>query len=362
MGVKLQDLIHPEPVDFSKLACRIIAIDAPNIIMGLFNFALKTPQSESTPLITDRTQRAISHLYGILYRVTFYYSKKIFPIFCFDGRDSPLKRLITKDRLADFRFTKLRYKKAMEQDDRSLAKKISLSSEYLWPNILDESRALLGAIGVPYIDSPASAESQCAELVKRGIAHYSNSHDLDSLLFGCPRVIQNLSKSLKRKQQNRWLYTKIVPREISLKKSLQSMNLSQFQLIDLALLIGSDYFKGIEGIGPKKALELIKRHHTLERVLSKERHQYDFSSLSSERIQEVRKIFLFPEVIHHPDSLHLHWNFPNLSRLFSLLCEDHNLNRERVEKNVRELIGQYQRCKIYFSTPRKVQTSLHSYF
>ena len=78
MGVKLHDLIIRNKLDFSDLAGTIIAIDAPNIIMGLFNFARKNSDGSPAGLIIDRTQRPISHLYGLLYRVNFYYSKKIF--------------------------------------------------------------------------------------------------------------------------------------------------------------------------------------------------------------------------------------------------------------------------------------------
>ena len=92
MEVKLQDLVIRNAIDFPKLAGKIITVDAPNIVMSLFNFALKNPDGSPAEFILDRTQRPISHLYGLLYRINFYYSKKIFPIFCFDGLDSELKK------------------------------------------------------------------------------------------------------------------------------------------------------------------------------------------------------------------------------------------------------------------------------
>ena len=211
MGVKLQDIVHRNKIEITKLAGRIIAVDAPNIIMGLFNFARKNPDGSHAGLILDRTQRPISHLYGLLYRTNFYYSKKIFPIFCFDGLDSELKKIKTKDRLNDFRFTQKLYNSAYQSGDRQLVRQIAMSREYLWPNIIKESKQLLGALGVPYLNAPASAESQCAQLVKDKIAHISNSQDFDSLLFGCPRIIQNLSKSLRRKVQGKWRYEKVIP-------------------------------------------------------------------------------------------------------------------------------------------------------
>ena len=91
MGVKIQELVQKKIVEFTQLS-GIIAIDAPNIILGLVNYSSKNGNSN---YMLDRTQRVFSHLYGLMYRISFYYSKGIFPIFCFDGRDSELKRIIT---------------------------------------------------------------------------------------------------------------------------------------------------------------------------------------------------------------------------------------------------------------------------
>jgi flap endonuclease-1 len=355
MGVKLQDLVVRIPLDFPKLAGKIIAVDAPNVVMSLFNFARKNPDGSRAGLILDRTQRPISHLYGILFRINFFYSKKIFPIFCFDGLDSELKKLKTKDRLNDFIFTKKLYESTLRSGNRESAKKIALSKEYLWPNIIEESKQLLGALGVPYISSPASAESQCAQLVKDKIAHYSNSQDFDSLLFGCPRQVQNVSKSLRRKVQGRWKYQKVVPVVINLKENLKRLGIDQFQLVDVGILIGNDYFPGIGKIGPKHAYKFVKNQKSLEKVIRQEKDNYDFSSLSRDR-----KIFLLPEVItRYPN---LNWSLPNENKTLSLLCEEHYLNKERVQNNLAKLLANFDKCREYFekqkTNPQVVQKTL----
>ncbi len=360
MGVKLQNLIEKKKIEFSHLVGKIIAVDAPNIIMGMLNFSYRNKIYSSSSLMTDRTQRAISHLYGILFRINFYYSKNIFPIFCFDGRDSELKRTITKDYLNDFRFTKKWYLQAIKSGDRDLARQISLGKEFLWPNIISESKQLLGALGIPYIESPASAESQCAQLVKDRIANYSNSQDFDSLLFGCPKVILNLSKSLKRKVQGKWTYKKIEPLTINLTENLERLEIDQFQLVDIGLLVGTDYFSGIKGIGPKTALSLIKKHNSLEKIVSQEKNKYDFNLLTPEIIKKIRKIFLLPEVNNSLGTLY--WNPPNNSQVITLLCEDHNLNRDKVENNTEKLVKNYEKCRIFFlnskNRPSSVQITL----
>ena len=362
MGVKLQNLVIRKAIEYSKLAGKIIAVDAPNVIMSLFNFARKNPDGSQAGLILDRTQRPISHLYGLLFRTNFFYSKKIFPIFCFDGLDSNLKKLKTKDRLNDFLFTEKLYRSLIQSGNRENAKQIALSKEYMWPNIVKESKQLLGALGVPYISAPASAESQCAQLVKNRVAHYSNSQDYDSLLFGCPQTLQNLSKSLRRKVHGLWKYQKITPVKIDLNENLKRLEIDQFQLVDMALLIGTDYFPGIKNIGPKNAYKFIKKHRSIENVIIEEKGNYDFFPLSSEVIAKVRRIFLLPEVLmEYPN---LSWNFPSEQQTLNLLCEDHHLNRERVETNFKKLSTNYEKCQTFFSNklrnPRKKQVTFDS--
>jgi flap endonuclease-1 len=360
MGVKLQNIIVRKNIDYQNLAGKIIAVDAPNIIMGLFNFARKNPDGTPVGLIMDRTQRPISHLYGLLYRINHYYAKKIFPIFCFDGKVSELKRLITKDQLKDFIFTQKWYESAIKNGNKELARQIASSKEYMWQNIMNESKHLLGALGVPYIESPASAESQCAHLVKKRIANYSVSQDFDSILFGCPHMIQNLSKSLRRKVQGRWQYQKIQPVKINLNKNLTNLGISIFQLIDIAILIGTDYFPGIHGIGPKKALTLIRKYKGLESVISNEKKNYDLTQLTPEIIKEVRKILLFPPVNENIENLY--WNHPNISRTMSLMCEEHYLDKERVENSMEKFEKNYEKCREFFleerKRPQKVQITL----
>jgi flap endonuclease-1 len=360
MGVKLQNIIVRKNIEYQDLAGKIIAIDAPNIIMGLFNFARKNDDGTNSGLILDRTQRPISHLYGLLYRVNHFYHKKIFPIFCFDGRVSELKRIITKDQLKDFIFTQKWYESAIRDGNKELAKEIALSREYMWQNIIKESKQLLGALGVPYVESPASAESQCAYLVMQGIANFSNSQDFDSLLFGCPFVIQNLSKSLRRKIQGRWQYQKIHPVKIDLKKNLHNLGISIFQLVDIAILIGTDYFPGISGIGPKKALTLIRKYQGLESVIVNEKKNYNFNALTPELIKKVRKVILVPEVNTRFDNII--WNHPNKEGALSLMCEEHHLDKERVLNNLGKLGRNYEKCRKFFTVskqiPRKIQLTL----
>ena len=343
MGVKLKDIIVRKKISPQDMQEKVIAVDAPNIIMGLFNFSRKNQDGSLAGLLLDSTQRPIGHLYGLLYRINFFYTKGILPIFCFDGRESNLKRVISKDQLKDFIFAEKWYKNAIQTGNDNLARQIALSKDYLWYNVIKESKEILGAMGVPYINSPSSAEAQCAHLVKQKIANYSNSQDFDSLLYRCPFIVQNLSKLLKRKVQGRWIYKRIEPVLIDLKKNLTNLRITIFHLIDIALLVGTDFFPGVSGIGAKKGLTFIRKYNSLENVIKNEKNNYDFSQLSERVIERVRSIFLFPDV--HEQVSRIYWNIPDKSRIFSLLCEDHHLDSKRVKNNLNKLAASYETCR-----------------
>jgi flap endonuclease-1 len=247
--------------------------------------------------------------------------------------------------LNDFRFTEKWYRQAVASGDKPLAKRIALSREYMWQNILNESKHLLGSLGVPYMEAPASAESQCAQLVIDKIAYYSNSQDYDSLLFGCPRMLQNLTKSLSRKIQGRWVYQKITPYEINLKETLSELHIDQFQLVDMGILIGTDYFEGISNIGPKTALKLIKQHKNIESVLHQFKGKYEVSALNQELLKRVRRIFLFPEVRKLSNFT---WNYPNEARVRELYFEEHNLDKGRMENNLEKFTMNFEKCRTFF--------------
>jgi flap endonuclease-1 len=151
---------------------------------------------------------------------------------------------------------------------------------------------------------------------------------------------------MRRKVQGKWKYEKIVPLEIDLQKNLKKLEISQFQLVDLSLLIGTDYFPGIKGIGPMKALKYVKKYKQIEEVVLHLGEKYDIENLTPEIIRKVRKIFLFPEV--NTSIKEYYWNLPNQPRVLKLLCKNHYLNKERVTTNLQKFISNYHKCRDFF--------------
>jgi len=123
----------------------------------------------------------------------------------------------------------------------------------------EECKRLLRLMGVPVVDAPCEAEAQCAELVKAGAVYAAATEDMDSLTFGTPRVVRNLMAPASAKKD---------PTEYDLAVALRDLGLTHAQFVDVCILCGCDYAGTLKGVGPTRALALIKELGSIEAVLA----------------------------------------------------------------------------------------------
>src|SRR5206468_10263933 len=109
--------------------------------------------------------------------------------------------------------------------------------------------------------------AQAAHMTRKGDAWATASQDYDAFLFGSPILVRNLALSGKRKLPRKAAYVDVTPEQAELAGTLAALGVTREQLVDLAILIGTDFNGGIKGIGPKKALALIRKHANLESIL-----------------------------------------------------------------------------------------------
>jgi flap endonuclease-1 len=191
--------------------------------------------------------------------------------------------------------------------------------------MIQQSKQLLTALGIPYVQSHSEGESQASYMVKKGDAYAVGSQDYDCLLVGSPRLVRNLTSADRRKLPGKEAYAKIYPKLIRLEPNLASMDINQKQLVDMAILIGTDFNEGVKGIGPKKSLVLIKKTGDIEKALESIKLK---DKPSSDTIQQIQKIFLEPDVT---DDYSLKWSVPDKEAVLSILCDRHQFTKERVE-------------------------------
>jgi len=317
MGVNLGDLVPVDAVSLQDLNGRTVAIDAYNAI---YQFLSVIRQPDGTPL-KDGRGRITSHLSGLLYRNVNLIEAGILPAYVFDGIPSERKSETIAERGERRARAEREWTEAADKGDMRTAFSKAIQSSRITNEIVESSRILLTYLGIPVVQAPGEGEAQAAYMAIKGDVWAASSQDFDSLLFGAPRLVRNLTLAGRRKMPGRNAYRIISPELVSLKNVLDHLGLTREQLIDMCILIGTDYNKGISGIGPKKAHGLLLKHGRLEAVFEQRGEAID-------GYQEIRGLFLRYE---KKDEYDLDWKPAQREKSIAFLCEEHDFSRERVE-------------------------------
>ncbi|MGC8816616.1 MAG: flap endonuclease-1 [Candidatus Hadarchaeum sp.] len=325
MGVQLGDLVSKERVELESLRGRIVAIDALNF---LYQF-LSIIRQRDGELLRDSRGRITSHLSGIFYRTANFIEVGIRPIYVFDGKPPALKRLTVEQRQMVRVEAEREWKKALEEGRTQDARKFAQRAGRLDAAMIKQTQELLSRMGVPWVQAPGEGEAQAALMVQRGDAWAAASQDFDSLLFGAPRLVRNLAITGRRKLPGKDAFTEVYPEIIELGRVLAELGITREQLVDIGILVGTDYNEGIKGIGPKKALELVKKYGSMAEIVKTELgKKFEVDPL------EVREIFLRPEVT---TDYRLVWGDPDPEAIKKFLCDEFDFSEERVLSGIDKL-------------------------
>ncbi|MEM3051187.1 MAG: flap endonuclease-1 [Candidatus Bathyarchaeia archaeon] len=326
MGVNLRDLAPKTVVRLEDLSGKKIAIDAYN---ALYQFLAIIRQPDGTPL-KDHTGKVTSHLSGLFYRTSNLLELGIKPIYVFDGTPPVLKEVEIKRRAKAKEEATIKYEQALAQGRVEEARMYAQATSRLHDYMMEDSKRLLTLMGIPWIQAPSEGEAQAAHLTKRGDADYCASQDYDSLLFGAPKLIRNVTISGRRKLPSKNVYIDVVPEVIRLDDVLKECGITYEQLIDVGILIGTDFNPdGIKGLGPKTALKLIKEHGTLEKALPHIKNaEFPHSP------EKIREIFLQPKV---RDDYTLKWQQPDVEGIVAFLVGEKDFAEDRVRKALEKI-------------------------
>lgn len=319
MGIQLSNIAKGKEITIEELFDKKIAIDAYN---WLYQFLSIIRQFDGEPL-KDSKGRVTSHLSGLFYRTVKLMDAGVRPIYVFDGEPPEFKR-VTNQLRRDVRAEAAKdWKEALENQDYEAARKHAQRAVTVNDEIIEGSMKLLDAMGVPYLTAPSEGEAMCAYMAARGDVFAAATQDYDSLPFGAPRLIRNLSITGKKK-------TKVInPEIIMLNDLLENLEITREQLIIIGILVGTDYNPGgVSGYGPKKALELVKEKKTLNKVM--EGLVWSFDIMPQE-------IFNFFENPPHSD-YEIKFGQINMEKLKKFMCDDHEFSEERIENSVKKIM------------------------
>ena len=325
MGLNLKDLVVREKTSLEAFSTKIIAIDAYNAIYQ-FLASIRGPDGLQ---LSDSEGRITSHLSGLLYRNVNFLSLGIKPVYVFDGKPPSLKTAEIERRKQIKKDATIKYEKAIADGNMEDARKYAQQTTSMKDGMVKESKQLLTCFGIPFIDATSEGEATAAHLTNTGQAYASASQDFDSILFGAKKLVRNFTNSGRRKLPSRNTYIEIVPEIIDTKKTLVELKLTQEQIVDVGILIGTDFNpNGFERIGPKTALKMIREHSKLENIPQIQ------DQLSKIDFQQIRKIFLEPEV---KEVSEIKFEPVNYDGIIEYLVESRSFSRDRVQTSLNRL-------------------------
>ena len=325
MGLNLKDLVIREKTTLEAFSNKIIAIDAYNAIYQ-FLASIRGPDGLQ---LTDSEGRITSHLSGLLYRNVNFLSLGIKPVYVFDGKPPSLKTAEIERRKQIKKDATVKYEKAISEGNLEDARKYAQQTTSMKDGMVNESKEFLTYFGIPFIEAPSEGEATAAHLTNTGQAYASASQDYDSILCGAKRLVRNFTSSGRRKIPNRNTYIDIVPEIIETKKTLESIKMSREELIDIGILIGTDFNpNGFERIGPKTALKLIKQHKRLEDIPQIQ------EQLNEIKFEQIRKIFLNPEVANVDE---IKFNEVDYEGIVNYLVKERSFSEDRIQSTLNRL-------------------------
>ncbi|MDK2890358.1 MAG: flap endonuclease [Methanoculleus sp.] len=313
MGVAIRDILADckETLTWDDLS-GIAAVDAHN---ALYQFLSIIRQPDGTPLMNG-TGRITSHLSGILFRTANFLERGIKPVFVFDGKPPEFKQETINERREVRARADDAWKAALREGDMEEAYKQASASARIDSHTIESSRELLGLLGIPWIQAPSEGEAQAAHMARRGMVTYAVSQDYDSLLFGSPVLVRNLTVSGRRKTRGRTIT--VNPERIVLSSLLDRLGVTREQLVEIGILVGTDFNPGVRGIGGKTALKVV-RNGDFESVIAEKSPEFDPGP--------IRDFFLDPPVT---DDYALEWGAPDVEGVAEMLCGRYDFSEERV--------------------------------
>ncbi len=317
MGVQFGALIKGKELDMAELKNKKIAIDAFNT---LFQFLTTIRDRETGEPLKDSQGRVTSHLSGLFYRTAKFIEAGIKPIYVFDG-PKPSFKYVSAERAQIREAARIRWKEHMERGETEQGFKAAKMSATINQEMIDAAKKLLEYMGVPVVQAPSEGEAQCAVMCKEGLVWAAASQDWDSVLFGSPRLIRNMSITGKRRVPKTGAMYELKPELVDSKEAFAALGLTREQMIVMAMLMGTDFNEGVEKYGPKRSLELVKKEKTKD-IISKfnlPEHVYEF--------------FLNPPYV----KADIEAKDMQPDKIIKMMVGEHEFSQERIEKVIENL-------------------------
>ena len=330
MGLDISGIVKAKPCQLKDFKGKAIAIDGYN---SLYQFLSSIRQRDGTPLM-DTKMRVTSHLSGAFQRTASLLETGIKPVYVFDGKPNPLKAGTLADRRQRKEIAKEQWREALEAGDMEAARTKAQQTSKLTKEMVGQAKLLFDYMGVPWVDAPEEGEAQASHMARKGDVYAAGSQDFDSLLFGAPLLVRNMTLAGRRKMPRRNVYIDVVPEIITLEETLDAIGINLEQLVDIGVIMGTDFNEGVKGIGPKKGLKIVKEHGSGEAAI-------EAMNLDVPGFNNIRNVFLKPNV---EDDYTLEWKTMDPGKIEDYLCDDFEFSRPRIQSTL-EKIAQGEKAR-----------------
>ncbi len=334
MGVDLGELAVKNSISLDSLSGKIIAVDAFNV---LYQFLASIRQEDGTPL-QDFRGNITAHLSGLFYRNAKLIENGIRPVYVFDGEPTELKRKTQEKRKKIKKEAKKKWEEALAKEKYEDAKKYAQATSRLTGKMIEESKQLLGGMGIPWVQAEGEGEAQAAVMVQQKKAYAVASQDYDAILFGSPVLVRNISITGRRKVPRQDRYIMVEPEEIKLNETLKSLKLNREQLVIIGILTGTDFNEGVKRVGPKTALKIVREYRKIDPIVEyvKEKYGHEFDVDP----KEIIELFMKPKKVR--TSATFKWGDVKQNGVAELLVEKHDFSEERVERTIEHMIKSFE--------------------
>jgi len=319
MGVDFGDSIPREKIQLEDIGGWKLAVDGYNT---LYQF-LAIIRGVDGGHLKDSQGRVTSHISGLFYRNINLLELGMKLVYVFDGKPPDLKMEEIRRRSEQRREAKDQYLRALQAGDMTQARKYAEASTVLRRDMVADAKELLDAMGIPWVDAPSEGEAQASTMAIEGTVNAVASQDHDSIVFGAPVLVRNVTISGKRRLPSKGIMINVVPERITLSSVLATTGLTREQLVDFAILLGTDFNPdGFEGVGPATALKYLKKYGRLEDIKELQ------GPLEGVNYQEIRNLYL-----NAPSNKGVkpEWGSLNREKVVSFLVREHSFSRERVD-------------------------------
>lgn len=311
--------------------------------------------------------KSLNHLYAIMYYTIFLLNSGVSPIYVFDGKAPEIKKHVIKNRNNE-----------REKYISKLSTVNKNSEEYIknfrrlyrfGTSEINECMKLLDYMDIPYIRASGEADVYCSKLSRHPDIYGVISNDSDLLVFGTKNLIKNFTGKNNIDELSLievYKYMKFRANEINYSKNRDLIaRITHENLIDFAILLGSDYVPNIKNYNNDQIFEIfVDNNMNLEKTVDSLKPYYVPNNYL-EKAYQAKNYYLESSRINidsYIEKLTKNTIQPNVSKLYDFLYNLNRLEKNIVDDFVKKLCSKSKVISIFNTSNKdKIYDSMISY-